>query len=78
VGIQAITAWNHEKTPEFSPRNPGKILEIPEIPGNSEKPPPFYGRTPGTPFPVFVDYTITTTFILYHTGYYVKMHGYRW
>jgi hypothetical protein len=28
-GLQTITAWNHEKTPEFSPRNPG------EIPGNT-------------------------------------------
>ena len=35
-GLQAITAWNLEKTPEFSPRNPGEIPEIPEIPENPE------------------------------------------
>jgi hypothetical protein len=32
VDIQAITAWNREKTPEFSPEIPREIPELPEIP----------------------------------------------
>ena len=41
MSVQTITAWNKEKTPEFSPQNPGEIPEIPEIPENSENSPIF-------------------------------------
>jgi hypothetical protein len=33
-----ITAGKREKTPKFSPENPGKIPEIPGIPEISENP----------------------------------------
>ena len=51
-----ITAGKHEKTIEFSPRNPGEISEIPEIseirdiPGNFGKSPTFFDGTVIVPF----------------------------
>ena len=56
MGLQAITAGNREKTPEFSPRNPGEIPDIfgkfPEILGNAVDPYNIHGAT-GTRGDVF-------------------------